>query len=332
MAEFPITDMTFTDKAFNEELMSSAVEDSVPPPPAELQGIVWVESMNTLAGFVGRRLYMSKNNEYHHWPHHFDLDDTITAIAENNGLLYVMTRGRPYVVSLQRDCKAAACLDIIRLPGNYPMVGSGNKHVAELSAGVIYPSHEGLILLSGNSAETVFTWANYSEYDWQAMEPHTMVASEFGGKIFVFMAQGAFIIRSPSNNAQGWENDTHTELSDRDVLDVFQLTTGELCLLKPDGVYLWNRGEELRPHRWISRTFSFATPHSMGAVHAVISNGPEHIKIVSDDRTVLDRDIPSKRVMRLPMWAHGRQWYFELTGTAEVSIISIAPSMHDLGQ
>lgn len=332
VAEIPVTDTSFTDKAHNEDLLSALEEDLVPPPPADLQGIIWVDKMNTLAGFVGRRVYFNNNNEYHHWPHYFDLDDTITAMVESNGVLYVMTRGRPYCISAEGSCAAAECREIVRLPGEYPMVGFGNKHTTRLGSGAVYPSHDGLVLLNGNSAPTLYTWQLYSPEIWQELEPHTAVLEEVSGKLFAFFANGAFITSSMGDSKQGWSNDFHTELSDRDVVDVFKLDTGELCLLKPDGVYLWNRGDELRPHLWVSGEVAFPTPRAMGAVNARFANGPEHLKIVSDERTVLDRDILSKRVMRLPMWAHGSYWHFELSGTAEVAVLSIAPSMHDLGQ
>lgn len=331
--EIPISDTSYIDTKMNESLMFAVENDYAPPPPAELKGMIWIESINTLAGFVGNTIYFSNNNEYHHWPHFMVLDDTITAIIENNSNVYVMTKGRPYVIEGSvKDCEHAGCRTALRLPGNYPMVGFGNKHTAKLREGVVYPSHDGLILLSGRSAPSVLTWQRYAPTNWQQLEPHSIVMAEHGSKLFAFAGSGAFIMTTPGSGEQGWDNDLHTDLSDRGVIDVFQLDTGELCLLKADGVYVWDRGEELRPHLWRSSEFRYPTERSIGACHLYFTGEAEHIKIETDGRVPLDRDVPSARVIRLPMWAHGARWTVELSGTADVSLMSIAPAMADLGR
>lgn len=330
--EIPISETAYVDKKYNENLISAAEEDLVPPPPENLQGIIWIESMNTLAGFVGNRVYFSKNSEYHHWPYYLDLDDTISALCESNGIVYALTRGRAYAITGAADCDHAGCRSALRLPGNYPMVGFGNKHVVKLHAGVAYPSHDGMIFISGNSAPTVYTWQLYSPEEWQYMEPHTMVGSERGGKLFIFMGRGAFIIKAPDSQEHGWDNDYHTELSDRGVTDVIELSTGELVLLKEDELHVWNRGEALRPYLWISGQYTMPYARSMGACRLYFDGGSAYVRITVDDREVINRDFMSSRAVRLPMWAHGFRWVMELSGTADIALASIAPSTHDLGR
>lgn len=159
-----------------------------------------------------------------------------------------------------------------------------------------------------------------------------MVGSERGGKLFIFMGQGAFIIKAPDSQEQGRDNDYHTELSDRGVTDVFELNTGELVLLKDKGLYVWNRGHELRPYLWHSGQYTMPTERSMGACRLFFEGGDSHVKITVDDKVVIDREVLSSRAVRLPMWAHGFRWEMQLSGTADVALASIAPSTHDLGR
>lgn len=332
VGETDVSATAFTDDVINELLLDALDIDEANPPPANLQGLVWVESMNTLAGFVGNRVYFSANNRYHHWPDYIELDDNVCALAESNGIVYAITDGRPYAITGAVDCISAACREAVRLPGEYPLVGCGNRRVATIAAGVVYPSHKGLVLLVGRSAPVVVTWGLYTEEQWQCLEPHTAVITEHTGRLYAFFANGAFTLRTPASGEQGWSNDTHSELSDREVIDAFVSRTGELFILKELGLYHWDRGQDLRPHTWVSGTWIQPVPVHQGAARLVMTHGKEHLKIKVDvQRVVLDRDVPSERVIRLPMWATGTRWEVTLSGTAQVSTVSIAPSMHDLG-
>lgn len=331
VGEVDIEEGIFVDSKFNEDLISSCEEDIVLPPPSNLQGMIHIESINSLAGFVGRRIYFSNNNEYHNWAHFMDLDDEIQGIVESGGVIYVATSGRPYAIEGDSSCESAGCREAVRLPGNYPMVNCGNRYIAKVRAGAVYPSHQGLILLSGRNSPAPMTWPYYAPEDWQDMIPQSALPIECGGKIFVFMERGAFIIKSPSDVEQGWDNDAHTELSDRGVHQVFENPQGEFYLMKDDGVYLWNRGEKLRPHRWVSSVSVAENAIPLTVGYLIADYNKEYVKITVDRREILSREVTSGRTFRLPKWAEGARWQIELSGTASVKLISIASGTHELG-
>lgn len=331
VGEADINDASFTDSKFNDDLFEALQEDVAYPPPAGLRGIVWVESMNTLAGFIGNRVYFSSNNEYDYWPHWMDLDDNVCALAESNGKLYVATDGSPYTIDAVAGCNSADCRQAIRLPGAMPMVGCGSRHMAAIPTGAVYPSHKGLVVLAGNSQPAYLTWPLYSPDDWQRMYPESVVPVQYDGKLFVFAKNGAFAMKLPTGSEAGWDADSHSELSDRDVTDAFVTRQGELMLLKAGVVGQWNAGRSLRPHLWESNEHVMPRPYSFGAGHIFFQNGAEHVKVEVDRRVVIDRNMPSNRVFRLPMWADGTRWKFTLSGTGKVSLFSIAAAMQDLG-
>lgn len=331
VGEVAINAGSFTDTLYNDELLVALEEDVATPPPANLKGIVWIESINSLAGFVGNRIYFSENNKYDHWPHFMDLDDNICAIAESNGLIYVATDGRPYIISGAVDCKNAGCRSAVRLPGNFPMIGCGTRRMAAVAAGAVYPSLNGMVLMSGKSAPLLMTWGRYSPEDWQAMMPESATPVEVGGKLYVFMQNGAFVFTFAGGPEGGWDMDDHSELSDRGVIDAFVTRTGDFYLLKEDGLWQWDRGNDLRPHEWESNEHVTSTPVAMGAGHLHFDFGAENVKIEVNGREALNREVKSSRVFRLPMWASGTRWTFTLTGTGRVSLLSISPSMADLG-
>lgn len=332
MATVPVDDGSFNTQVANEDMIEALEEGFSPPPPDRLKGITLIEAQNVLAGYTGRRVWFSESGSFHSWPHYLELDDTVRGIAESNGILYVATAGRPYAITALSNCEGAGCREAIRLPGNYPMVGSGNRSMAKIRSGAVYPTHDGLVLLAGKNAPTLLTWQLYTAGQWQLLQPHTAVPVEHGGKLFVFMRGGSFVIKSPQSAEAGWETDFHSELSDVDVVDAYATPAGDLYLLRESGeIVLWDRGQDLRPHTWVSGEFVLPTDRAIGAGRMHHEYGSENLKVTVDGRTVLDRQVLSSRVFRLPMHAIGSRWRLELNGTSRVSLVSLATAMQDLG-
>lgn len=328
--EFGIDAPAYTDNKYNVELSLALNEDIVLPPPGDLRGIIWIESMNCLMGYVGNRIYASENGSYHNWPYYYDLDDNVCGLVESNGLVYVATDGHPYILAGRVDCNNAGCREIIRLPGAFPMVGCGNRRMAKCRAGAVYPSHNGLIMLSGRTPPSILTWQLYSEKEWQALRPQTVTPVEVGGKLFVFAEGGSFYMSLANGVETGWGLDFHCNLSDRNVTDAFLTRQGDFFIVKDGIQYLWNRGAKKRPHYFKSQEAVASAPIGWAAGHLHFSGGEENIRIDLDGRKVLDREVLSSRVFRLPMYAIGQRMFVTLTGTGEVSLLSVATSMHEL--
>lgn len=331
VGEAPITAPSFIDNKFNEDLIEALEEDVADPPPQNLRGIVWIKSMNALAGFIGKRVYFSENNSYHQWPYFIDLDDNVCALAESNEVIYAATDGAPYVIAGETSCATAACRKAIRLPVVYPMVSCGNRHMAAVAQGAVYPTHDGLVALSGTSAPILLTQPLYAPDDWHKLVPSSVLPVEFNGKLFVFAHGGAFVLNLANGAESNWPLESHSELSDRNVLDAFVARTGEFYIVKEGYVYQWDRGAQLRQHRWKSPKLIAPTMLNFGAARLLHSQGEEHVKITVDGRVAVDRGVLSARVFTLPMWAHGSTWQVELSGTSTVELFSMGTAMKDLG-
>lgn len=323
---------SFVDNVRNELLISALEEDLADPPPADLRGIVHIDGMNCLAGFVGKRIYFSENNSYHQWPYFLDLDDNVKGLGQSNGILYAATDGHPYAISAAVDCKNAGCRDAVRLPISYPMVGWGNRRIAALPQGVVYPSHNGLVVLAGRNEPGLLTHPLYAPDDWQKLEPQTVTPVVHEGKLFVFARSGAFVLTLPNGPEASWPLDLHSTLSDRGVLDAFVSRQGDLYLLMEDARILqWDRGAVMRPHKWVSAEFVTPLAVNFGAAHLFHQGGNESVTITNDKRQVFQRQVSTSRAFRLPNWLSGTRWKLTLEGTSSVSLISVAPSMQELG-
>jgi len=144
VAEIPTGQAAYVDTLLNESLASALEEDEIRPPPADLLGLTAISSMNALAGFVGNTLHFSSPNNYHDWRDYLTLDDNIQGITESNGVIYVMTDGRPYAVAATGDCRTVACRSVIRFDQVLPAVGFGNQRIIPTSFGAVYVTHGSL--------------------------------------------------------------------------------------------------------------------------------------------------------------------------------------------
>lgn len=331
VGEAPIGAVSFLDAKYNDDLQEAVEEDIADPPPENLRGIIHIASINALAGFVGNRVYFSENNSYHQWPYFLDLDDQVCALTESNGVVYAATDGAPYSISGAVDCKNAGCREAIRAPKPYPMVGCGNRRLAALPEGAVYPSRDGLILLSGRSAPTILTHPLYAPDDWQKMAPESVLPVSNGGKLFVFARRNAFVLTLPNGSENGWALDTHSTLSDTDVKDAVVSRTGDFYLLKGVNVVQWDMGATLRPHHWVSAEVVTAAPLGFAAAKIFHSGAAENVTITVDGREVLNRPVLMPKPFRVPQWAFGSRWRVTLDGTAKVSLFTLATSMSELG-
>ncbi|KMQ97347.1 hypothetical protein RF55_2320 [Lasius niger] len=55
------------------------------------------------------------------------------------------------------------------------MLPKGNRHMAALASGAVYPSHDGLVALSGNSVPAIITHPLYAPENWQQLRPDTVL-------------------------------------------------------------------------------------------------------------------------------------------------------------
>lgn len=324
--EIPATQTSYTDSKFDADLFDAAVEDEVEPPPEGLQGMTWVRSMNCLAGFMGRALYFSENNNYHNWAYRIDLDDTVKAIVEENGIIYVATDGAPYVVRGEATCDNAGCRKAVRMPQSLPLVG---RSMVAIPNGAVYPTHIGLVLMSGDSPPSIITRAHYSDEDWQAMHPDTCKVRFHDGRLFCFLRKGAFALSIKAGAGTAAETEHHTELS---------LRPDEVFVSRSDRLYLrfgatlkeWNRATTLMPHRYEAGHTLIGVPIGFGAAQVWMNPGAERYELFMDGVSVLDETLSASEHFALPMWATGQEIFWVLSGTANVKMVSVAPSTKEL--
>ena len=324
----PAGTASYTDTKHPADLYAALVEDDVRPPPAGMQGITWVTSMNCLAGFKGNRLYFTRNNNYNDWSDDLILDDAIRAIAEVNNVIYVATDGAPYVVEGKADCKTAECRNAIRFPEPLPIVNKFHG-ITAIPGGAAYASHNGVVVINGSNAPVLYTGPLYAPDDWQALHPDTARIEYFEGQLFCFCRKGAFVVGLKAGAGYTEDEGIHTELSLRPD-ETLVTSKGEFVLRFGTELKEWNRGAAKMPYEYVSGEMLVGAPVQMGAAQIIMSPGDVNIKVKMDGHVVLDESPLSSKAYTLPMWTYGQSYRFELRGTATVKVVTIAQSMKEL--
>lgn len=323
-----VTQTSYTDTKHSSELVDAVENDVVEPPPDGLRGITWVQSMNCLVGFLDRTIYFSNNNQYHNWKNRLLLDDNIRAICESNDVIYVATDGPPYVITGKADCNTAACRTALRMPEPLPLIGSGHRSMIETPSGAIYPTHTGLVLMSGNSAPKILTRAFYSPTQWQALQPDTAVLAQHEGRLFAFFRNGAFTLTLPDGAGTSADSDAHSELSLRPT-SVLVTRQGKFLLHIGTDVLEWGMGTTYLPHTYTGPLVLSGVPVNFGAAQILLARGVEHVEVLADGDAVLDEDTSRTAYWALPMWA-AQSYQWRLSGTGTVQSITLAPSTKEL--
>lgn len=319
---------SLTDASYADALFEAVEEDVVRPPPEDLQGMVWFDGMNILAGYVGNKVYLSEPHNYHNWATVLTLDDNVCGLCASGGVLYAATDGSPYVITPAPGGSQSATA--YRIPVKQPSAACGNRHMAALPDGAVYSAHDGLVKLSGRQLPLLLTAPLYAPDDWQALRPHSVLPCLYGDKLFVFAEAGAFTLNAQGADRSGWNLDFHTELSDRSVRHAFTNRAGDLFLLKADGVHQWNRGTALRPYQWHTPVFRLPRPLAFAAIRAVVERGFLDVQVYVDDAQVYDDTMLRTDNDVLPMWAVGHDWQIRVRGTGNLSYLSLATSMKEL--
>lgn len=332
--------ITFNDEIPASELAEPAPLECVQPPPANLRGLIELKT-GALAGYVGKQLWISQPFEYHNWPCWLDLESCIRGIKEVDNTIYVLTDGKPYIVSSappEGDCMCCRSVKEINEPA--PLVAD-QRAIGETPNGVVYPSNDGLVRLTGEGMSLI-THSEIDEYTWRSFYPSTIKGATLNGQYLGF-GRVAF-------------NFDYTDgvYSDGDVGAPSRLTTysynvdavaldqgGRLFIAMGDSVYQWEESPDFEVFTWRSRIIQSHARWNWSAARVFAGDGGGMVTITSPITfSFLDgagKVFHTVRVIdenpfRLPPGIRDRAVEIELRGTSEVQGVSVATSIRELAE
>ena len=158
------------------------------PPPEDLEGLITAQN-GILAGFVGNSVYFSVPYKPHAWPSSYviTLDYEVVALALMSGAIIVLTTGYPFIISGNDP----SILSVRRIDALYPCLNRSG--VVTMNYGVVYPTHDGLAVLSTQLSAQLATKVLFNNDTWQTkLNPRDIVAEFFGDAYIASWSGGSF--------------------------------------------------------------------------------------------------------------------------------------------
>lgn len=235
------------------------------PPPETLQGLTALTN-GMIAGFDGKRLYFCEPYFPHAWPEKYVLtcDYEIVGLGSFGSSVAILTKGMPYIAS----GTAPENMVMEKIEVNLPCISP--RGVVDLGYAVAYPSHNGLVSVSGGGASVV-TGGLLTRDQWLQMNPYSFIAGQYSGRWMASYAytdeaggekRGIIIIDLTGENTFLIRNTDHADAMHYDI------GTGALYILKSGtDIYEWDSlaqpyGEQL----WRSKKFVIPTEINFGAL------------------------------------------------------------------
>ena len=319
-AEIPVTQGTLLDSKKDLDLEYGLSTREVREPPADLRGITAIDGSETLAGFVGNKLYFTKNGQPWNWPLELEvtLDDNIVGMESDDGYLYITTTGRPYVVEGTADCGDRPCRPVTKSDYPFPDIACGYAHSRTITPfGLAYVTNEGIAMFAHNSAPVIITDSVLAARDWAKLQPDTARLTYWRGwLVCVTDAVSFMLLLDQHTYREQAQIADMTTISDTPV-DIILSDSGELLLLSSNGIVSqWNAGTRYRPYEWI-------TPLYIGAHHwwpagVVEVNGTTTLTIEGENGVWFERPVSTNRAFRMKRLGRNRKHYLRLSGTGEV--------------
>jgi hypothetical protein len=340
-----VTDLYFVDEipiantSYAHDLAERPLQEVLPsadfdPPPATMAGLVSLPN-GMMAAFDGKEVLFSEPFRPHAWPEKYRLtvDRDIVGLAAFGTTLAILTTATPYVA----QGTAPENMVMEKMERDLPCVSK--QGIVDMGYAAVYPSAEGLVIISGSSAEIV-SRNLFTTEQWKALNPSSFKAEQYEGRYFYAhtpvggSAQAMGIIDITGAQPYYIETDETPISMTRDP------ETGALyMLMTPRQIHRWDApGAVLKPQVWRSRLIQLVSPASYAGILVetdeaigTIPTGaaPNLTRIYADG--VLVRELATvNEPARLPGGFRSRKWQIEIVGYVPVTGISMAQSYDEL--
>lgn len=324
VAEIPVAQTTYTDSVSQALLGEVLATDTWVAPPSGLRGLKLMAN-GAAIGFKDNTAYLSEPNLPHAWPHLYPIDEPIVGIGVFRQSAVLLTNSYPYVLS-GADPQAMSPEKM-----ELPQACVSKQSIVDTGDGVIYASPDGLVSISTGGIN-LLTKELLSREQWAAYNPssirgfvhdnryhmlYTTVGGARGVAVFDFSGQGATMQLCDINAA------TAVTAGYSDA------RTDTLYFAQGANLVRFNAGSPLS-YTWRSKTFRTPFPTNFGAAMVIAAAYPVTFKVYAGGVLRHTQTVADSRVFRLPAGFREFDWALELTGTAEVSQVSMATSISEL--
>ena len=353
VATISATNTSFVDTVPRIRLGSVASTLNNRQAPDNLQCITLLPDTETLAGFVGNKVYFSENAEPHNWPLKYELtlDYPIVRLGTYAHMLVATTTGGAYVIDGAQSDVRVTCREVGKV-NSLPDISCSRAHggVSTLSD-FFYSSPDGVVCITtpirgfgstpGVPPSRVVTVGLFTSMQWRSIQSETARFAYHHGQLVISTDTHTFML------AIGEKSSLLTTLTDRPI-DVCSSNLDHLFFLNGDGVYEFDAGDSYREYLWVSssinpllftKTNTAIAPPTTCAITMPYTNRHTtealFIRFYDQPNDLLEYcDIVSVNVpdgaFRIPRMRRGGMTNFGLRGTGFVDGAALGVSFNNL--
>lgn len=293
-----------------------------------------------LGGLVKSELWLSEPLKPHAFPEAYRYGrfkgKPIRFLATEQ-IGYVLTDECPAVIQLQEPPNPQGQRAVAIIDEPLPIISYQSACVYNGSC--FYASQDGLVMVSGNQAR-VITTELYSQDQWLALAPWTMIGVVHDGYYFGFSDTHSIRLKVPDSIHENLPMNRLTTLTIKPTA-VCRSRQDNLYFATEDGIYQWNAGQTWKPFKWVGRLNTLAGYTAMTAYKIVQDFAETRVKhtaykrhrgeLVREPVVLGDKIVTDSRPHRLKAGYSTLQLDVEITGTSEVWEYHIASSVAELG-
>jgi len=324
VAEIPVAVTSYSDSVDQASLGEVLPSQDWVAPPTGLRGLKQLAN-GAAIGFVGNTVYLSEPNLPHAWPHVYPIDETIVGVGVFRQSAVLLTNSYPYLIS-GADPQAMS-IEKMELP----QACVAKRSIVDTGEGVLYASPDGIVSI-GSAGVSLATKDFLSREQWQAYNPPSMVAAFHDNRyhvtyqttagvrgmlIFDFSGQGAALTTSGVN-----ENAEVTAMFSDPRTDTLYMAQG-------GSIVRFNSGT---PSEYVWRSKKFRTPFHMnfGKAQVIAASYPVTLKVFGDGTLRFTKSVLNSNIFHLPGGYRSMDWQLEVSGTAEVTQVTMATSAEEI--
>lgn len=247
---------TLTDaQILGDELISLGWE----LPPVNLKGLIDLPN-GSLVGFFDNQVCYSEPFQPHAWPTAFRRGTTfdVVGLGSYGTTVVACTKSDPFI------CEGSEPAVVTAESANQVWPCLSKRSVISVGDGVMFATTYGMAYI-GRTGSEIWTRSLFTRYEWNPLQPHTMVAAKAEGRIFVRYesdtgAKGMLVFdqENPQIGLTMLSLYPDEIYSDR--------VNGQFYLVNEDGIKRYDAasGERVN-YEWLSREYTFQKPVNFGA-------------------------------------------------------------------
>lgn len=321
--EIPITQNTYDDFILGSQLDEVIPSITWTAPPTGSFGITQMANGIMLV-FKGYDVYPSEAYIPYAYPANYSMavDYPIVGGRAIGTSAIILTTGHPYLLTGSDP----SALSLVKLES--PQSCSSKRSIAAVNGGVMYSSPDGLIFVSVSGQVQNVTEPLFSRDEWQTLVPNSMHGYFHDGRYYGFYNNGVEQRGFIYDPAQG--SGAFTFIGTYATAGYSDLLQDALYLKIGTDIVKWNAGASRMTYTWKSAIFEMGSPMNPACAQVIAKAYPATFKLFADGVLKHTQTVADANPFWLPSGYRARYLEIEISGTAEVLSVHVAPSPQEL--